>query len=299
MKKFAILVALTAVAFTFNSCSEDRGPKYHEPTTFVLNQPAMADQYIVLEEGNTLTLNCSQPDYGYSAIADYSAEVALTADFNETYTITPLNNHLAAMTFRQQDIATAICALLQIETEDAFTQLYPDGMPFAPLHFRAVCQLENVPTSRIVSNPVQYNYIKGYFSVPKPGVVYIVGNVNSWPTPSEDNAGAFEGWTLSEDDDAIGSHIYSADIDLPASPEFRFYTALTGWDEGDSYGSNAGINTEQFPEWTGTNDFTATAVNGKGNWSFPKFEGARVHITFNMSDPKNIIFQMGPAQNNQ
>ncbi len=57
------------------SCSQDTDPVLQTPTTFVLNVPAMQEQYIELQEGNTIELVASQPDYGYSAVADYSAEM--------------------------------------------------------------------------------------------------------------------------------------------------------------------------------------------------------------------------------
>lgn len=300
MKKLSILVALAAVVLGFSSCSEDRGPKYHEPTSFVLNQPPMMDQYIVLEEGNTLELTCSQPDYGYSAIANYSVEMAVSADFNDTFTLTPVNNHLAVMTIKQLDIATGLCAIAQIDSEDKFQEVYPDGMPFAPIYFRAVCELAGVAGSRIVSNAVQYNFIKGFFSVPTPGFIYLVGNVTDWKEPSEGNAAYYEPWRLFEDEDAIGSHIYSGDFELPDAPIFRFYTSLDGWgsdeDPAGSLGYLAKDESTDFPDWTGTDAFSQSIIKGKGAYNFPNFAGGKVHMVVNMSDEKNMIFEMTPVE---
>ena len=75
MNKLSIILAMAAVAVGFSSCEEDRDPVLQSPTTFVLNQPEMADQYINLTPGEVIELACSQPDYGYAAVADYSAEM--------------------------------------------------------------------------------------------------------------------------------------------------------------------------------------------------------------------------------
>lgn len=302
MKKLAILLALAAVAVGFTSCSEERGPKYKNPTEFVLNAPAMQDQYIVLTEGNTLELTCSQPDYGYSAIANYSAEVSLSTDFANSFVITPVNNHLAAMTLKQDHVAMAVCSLYGIENVADFDKMFPDGMPFMPLYFRAVCELAGVKDSRIVSNVVSYNHIQPYFAVAQPGVVYLVGNINGWKEPSEANAAYYADWTISEDDDAIGSHIYSGVYDLPPASDFsgdggmmfRFYTALTGWDD-DSYGSQVDDTPIEYPDVT-TGEFSTTVVKGKGAFKFPNFVGGKVKIVFNMSDEKNLIFEMTPVE---
>lgn len=295
MKKLSILLALAAIAVGFTSCSEDRGPKYKDPTQFVLNTPPMQDQYIVLEEGNIIELTCSQPDYGYSAIANYSVEMSLSQDFNDSFTITPTNNHLAAMTIKQDHVAMGVCALYGIEDVDAYNTKFPNGMDFMTLYFRAVCELDGVAGSRIASNVVSYNHLQPYFAVAQPGIVYIVGDVNGWKEPSDANASNYVGWTLSEKDDAIGSHIYYGTFELPENPMFRFYTALTGWD-ADSYGYIVDDNATNFPDWDGSTAYTSPVVKGKGAWQFSNFPGGTVDIVFDMSDEKNISMSITPVQ---
>ena len=81
MKKIALYMAAVGAVLGMASCSQDRDPVLQTPTEFVLNVPAMQNQYIELQEGDVLELVCSQPNYGYSAVANYSAEVSLTEDF--------------------------------------------------------------------------------------------------------------------------------------------------------------------------------------------------------------------------
>ena len=291
MKKISLLLAMAAVALGFTSCEEDRDPVYHNPSQFVLNQPAMADQYIDLTDGNTLELVASQPDYGYSAVANYSAQISLTEDFANFESIIPTDEHQARMTFKQQDIALAMCNLLGVEGEDSFNERYPDGMPYMTVYFRAVCQLAGVEGSLITSNVVAYKNIKGYLAVQTPGYIYLVGNPEGWSGPDASNAAHYAPWRLFEPDNAIGSQVYVGVFDLPSAPMFRFYSALTGWD-ADSYGCQVEDNPLDFELVDGSFTGKLLGPGAKGSFNFPNFMGGTVTITVDMSDPNNMTFTM-------
>lgn len=282
-------MAAAAVALGFASCSEDKEPVYKVPTTFELNTPAMADQYITLSEGGTLELVCSQPDYGYSAVANYSAEMSLSEDFASSYSLTPTDAHLAKMEFPQSEVALGLCDLLDIAGEDDFNERYPSGMPYMKVYFRAVCELEGVESSKIYSNVVAYNNLKGYLAVATPGYIYLVGSPEGWAGPDAANASHYADWRLFEPDNAIGSHVYTGVFDLPAAPMFRFYTALTGWD-ADSYGCQVDDNPIDFELVDGS--FTTTLIKGKGSFNFPAFTGGKATLVVDMSDPNNMTFSM-------
>lgn len=284
-------MAMAAVALGFTSCEADKDPVYQAPTKFELNTPTMENQYIELNDNGTLELVASQPDYGYSAIANYSAEMSLDENFSAFVALEPTNNHLARMTFKQQDIALAMCELLGIDGEDSFKENYPDGMPYMKVYFRAVCQLEGVGSSLIKSNVVSYNYIKGYLAVQTPGYIYLVGNPEGWSGPDASNAAHYAPWRLFEPEDAIGSHVYSAVFNLPSAPMFRFYSDLTGWDK-DSYGCQQDDNPLDFELVDGS--FTS-AINGpgwKGSYNFPNYMGGTVTMVVNMADPNDMTFTM-------
>lgn len=289
MKKISLFLAAAAAVLGFTSCTEDKEPVYTVPTEFILNTPAMADQYIELSDAGTIELVASQPDYGYSAVANYSAEVSLSEDFLEYEALEPVDNHQARMTFSQDKLALAMCNLLGVEGEDSFNEMYPDGMPYMTVYFRAVCQLEGVESSLIKSNVVSYNNIKGYLAVQTPGYIYLVGNPEGWSGPDASNAAHYAPWRLFEPENAIGSHVYVGVFDLPSAPMFRFYTALTGWD-ADSYGCQVDDNPMDFEMVDGS--FTAPLVKGKGSFNFPNFMGGTVTITVDMSDPNNMTWSM-------
>lgn len=293
-------MSLVCVALGVASCSQDRDPKYQSPTSFVLNAPAMQDQYIELQKGNTLELVASQPDYGYSAVAEYSAEMSLTEDFAQTYALEPTEKTVARMNFPQEQIATGICELSGATSEDTYKEVFPNGQDFGKVYFRATCKLDGVEGSSITSNVVAYNYLKGYFAVPVPGYIYLVGAPEGWAGPTAANEAHYAEWRLFEPKDAIGSKVYSGVFDIEAGKaQFRFYTALTGWD-ADSYGSQTEDNPIQFPEFTGAagaSSFSSQVVKGKGSFEFPNWQGGKMTITVDMSDMKNITLtcQAGEA----
>lgn len=277
---------MAVAAVGMNSCSLDRDPVYQEPTTFVLNEPAMQDQYIDLAADNTIELVCSQPNYGYSAITQYSAQMSLTEDFAKVYDLESADKTLARMAIKQGDVCNGIVELAGFTTEEEFAEYYAKN-PYQKVYFRAVAQLDGVESSKIISNVVAYNHLKPYYSVAQPGFIYLVGAPEGWAGPTESNAAHYDAWKLSEPKDAIGSKVYSGVFDIAAgSAIFRFYTALTGWD-ADSYGTQADDNPVEFPDFT-EGSFTSSMVKGKGSYSFPNWPGGKMTIVVDMSDANNM-----------
>lgn len=287
MKKISLYLAAGIAVAGMASCSEDRDPVLQMPTKYVLNVPAMQDQYIELEAGNTLELVSSQPDYGYSAVATYSGEMSLTEDFASVIQLKATDSHQARMFFKQEDIASGICELEGLTDTETYNERYPNGMDFRKVYFRAVCQLDGVEGTLIKSNVVSYNYLKPYFAVAVPGFIYLVGAPEGWAGPSESNAAHYADWRLFEPADAIGSSVYSGVFDIPeGAAMFRFYTQLTGWD-ADSYGYMVDDSPTDFPGFT-EGSFTSPVVKGKGSFNFPNWPGGKMTITVDMSDMKNI-----------
>ncbi|MDE5585877.1 MAG: SusE domain-containing protein [Muribaculaceae bacterium] len=286
MKKISIYMSMALAVLGMASCSQDRDPVLQTPTEFVLNTPVLADQFIELQEGKAIELVTSQPNYGYSAVANYSAEMSLTEDFSKAYALKATNATQARITIKQSDIATGICDLSGVSDEETMASVFPNGIPTMPVYFRAICELDGVEGSRIVSNVVSYNKILGYFAVPVPGYIYLVGAPEGWAGPTEGNATHYADWRLFEPKDAIGSGVYSGVFDIPAGEAmFRFYTDLTGWDN-DSYGYQVPDEATNF-DFVG-NSFTSPVVKGKGAFNFPNWQGGKMTITVDMSDMKNI-----------
>ena len=84
MKKLSILTMLFVGSLTLlTACDDDRdsNPIIQQPSTFVLNTPAYSTSNIDLNTSKTLSLTCSQPDYGYTAAVTYKVQLSLTNSF--------------------------------------------------------------------------------------------------------------------------------------------------------------------------------------------------------------------------
>lgn len=68
----------------FTACEDDRdsNPTIQQPESFILNEPAYANNLIDLQTSSTLNLSCAeQPAYGYTAVVTYQPQVSLTGEF--------------------------------------------------------------------------------------------------------------------------------------------------------------------------------------------------------------------------
>ncbi|MDE5844689.1 MAG: SusE domain-containing protein [Muribaculaceae bacterium] len=278
MKKISMFLACLTAIVGLSSCSQDRDPVLQNPTKFVLNTPALQNQYYQLEEGNTIELTCSQPDYGYSAIVQYSVEVSLTENFAEYETVESSTPTQTRMVYKDEDVAMALCKLHGFDSDETYQDL-----PAEKVYFRAVAQLDGIEGTMIKSNVVSLNKVKFYFAVPQPGYIYLVGSPEGWSGPTEANAEHYAPWRLFEAEDAIGSKIYTGTFEIDENPTFRFYTALTGWDD-DSYGSQEPDNSMDF-ELVG-NTGMASMVKGKGSFHWINWtEKGQMKIVVDMSIP--------------
>lgn len=293
MKKTAIFFAMLAGVLAVSSCKQNTEPRMKPATEFKLNTPALATQYFNLEdEGSTISLDWSQPDWGFSAAGTYKVQMSLNAQFTATeqdgqtydaYYDLPDTYQGFSASIKSEDIAVGICSLRGIRTDAEYTD-----EPARPVYFRVVGSLAGVEGSEITSNVVEFTQIKGYCAVPSPGRVFLVGAPEGWKGPDAVNAEHYANWALMENVDAIGSKIYYGTFNIPAgSAMFRFYTALTGWDN-DSYGSQPDDNPLDFAFTNG--EFQSKVVKGKGSFNFPGWtEDGVMNMTLNMNDMQLII----------
>ena len=73
------------------------------------------------------------------------------------------------------------------------------------------------------------------------------------------------------------------DVEMPEGDlTFRFYSKLTGWDGGDSYGFQVDDVATDFEFTNGS--FSGTAMVGKGSWHFAVFDGGTMHIVVDMNN---------------
>ena len=63
---------------------------------------------------------------------------------------------------------------------------------------------------------------------------------------------------------------------------FRFYSKLTKWDGGNSYGFQVDDAATEF-EFDGNGVFNGTILNGKGSYTFNGFSGGDLDITVDLN----------------
>ena len=279
MKKISyFLTGLIGAGLMMTACHEtqDDAPVYKDPTTFHLNTPPMVQNTYELAPGGVVELTCSQPDYGFGAVVNYSVDVALDDKFEDYRNLVPELPTSARIHLKSADLAVAMCDLLGV-TGDSFD---PNKCT-ETVYIRAIASLPQVEGSSIVSNTISLANVKYYLAIQEPGYIYVVGDFAGWKEPGADNAEYYKDYRLYEAPNAIGSKVYSGVFDVPAGKAmFRFYTALTGWD-ADSYGSQADDSALDFTMENGM--FEGSLVKGKGSYNFPAWEGGEMTITVNMA----------------
>lgn len=285
MKKLSILLSALAVAGLW-ACKDDTTPVVNVPDSFTLNTPPTAEQYYELTPDGTITLTCSQPDYGFIAAASYSVEISL--DKQATYAINSNDPSKAAFTIKDADVATGLCELRGIKSPDDYTDA-----GYQPLYIRAVATLLKDGTGLVKSNWIELQHVKGYFAIPTPGYIYLVGACSEW-TMNETET--LRNWRLYENDNAIGSKIYSGVFDVPAGQAmFRFYTELDGnW---DTYSYGPCNNNGHTVEDSGALNVDCSFTDGlfedglkatKDNFNFVGWPGGKMTIIVDMSVENNM-----------
>lgn len=305
MKKFSFFMACAAALVAgLTSCSQDRDPVYQTPTKFVLNEPVMQDEYIELSQAEdaTIELVASQPDYGYAATGRYSALVSLTPDFAKSYEVASLGTTGNTPRFQisQFDLSIALCNLMGLKAEDEATATFD----YIPVYVKAISRLQNVESSYIESNPVQFNHIKAFFAVASPKCIYLVGNVSEWKVSEANAAEIYENWRLWDEVGADGknTNIYKGSFHIENTTDggsytFRFYSQLGDWDVG-SIGSQSADSPMEFPDFTGAEgtSFGGKAVSGKGSWCFPNMVAGDYEFTVNMAKEGNWTITVAPTK---
>lgn len=289
MKAKYILSSMLFAAFgmLFTACDSDRddnptlGPN-HTANTFVVNTSAVADQYIQLSPDNTVNLTWTQPNYGVNTVVSYSVEVGMNGTWEPLETnYTSCNVQLSG-----EEIAKAICKLDGFKTEDDYVD-----MGFRQVDFRVTAKIlttasELVPGTTITSNVVSFNHMAAYCNIPTKATLWVIGSCCGWPEPSPGNKDKLvEGnWFIMETE--IGSNVFKGTVEMPAEPlTFRFYSKLTGWDGGDSYGFQKDDTATDFEFADGV--FKNSIMKGKGSYSFPNFTGGTLDITVDLK--KNTV----------
>ena len=291
MKKiFSFALMLMGIATALTSCSDDRdsNPTIGQPTKFVVNTSPVASQYIQLSADNKVNLTWSQPNYGYNALATYQVQVGVNNGGNITWNTKDGADKFLATTYTQcnadisgEEIAEAICEIDGVTDEESYVDL-----GFREIAFRVKSSIQDskgndVSGTVILSNEVVFEHMAAYCAIKSLGSVWIIGNCGGWTEPKAANAESLADWRIYETE--IGSKIYNGTVEMPEGDlTFRIYTALTGWDGGNSLGHKEADESTEV-EFSGGVYSDQYVYPGKGSWTFLGFPGGLLEITLDMN----------------
>lgn len=190
MKKIFLMMTVAAAALGVASCSEtwDGNPvlKTHEGVieTDFLNAPVLQDQYIQLTNetrDGSFHLTCSQPDFGYAAVATYKVQVSRTEDFARYEEITQGFFNCAEINPLNHDMASSIEKLFDVTNENDLANIPEDFKIYVRLRAYVAQDEEN---TQYLSNVVSFNHVGvNYLAVwieGNPVDLYMRGGMNDW-----------------------------------------------------------------------------------------------------------------------
>ena len=281
---------LMGFATALTSCQDDRdsNPTIGKPTQFVVNTSPVAGQYIQLSPDNKVNLTWSQPNYGYNALATYQIQVGVNNGGNIVWNEKDGADKFLETTYTQcnadisgEEIAEAICEIDGVEKEEDYVD-----MGFREIALRVKSSIQDskgndVAGSVIVSSPVVFEHMAAYCAIKSPGSIWIIGNCGGWTEPKAANMEALADWRIYETE--VGSNIYIGTVEMPEGDlTFRIYTALTGWDGGNSLGHKEADESTEV-EFSGGVYTDHYVYPGKGSWTFLGFPGGLLEITLDMN----------------
>ncbi len=238
MKKITyLLTTLLCGMVLLTACEDDRdsNPVVQQPTSFVLNEPALSGNIYDLANSSSIVVTCSQPDYGYTALVYYYAQVSLTNTWEDatddtaaTYTELDGSYNECKMALEAAALDRAILAAGGIEDESQ--------MPAQPMtvYLRLRAALTN--GYDCYSNSVTLT-VKAYFTeqVETPDMWYMTGECvgdGSWG--SELGVSCLP---LSIVDNTVTLTGY-----FPAGKGFKLVKVPGGWDEQVGNSGGEGID---------------------------------------------------------
>lgn len=274
MNKLHIIAGmLVGTALVCASCDSDRddNPTLKTPTTFTLDTPSFAASTLDLESASTLDFTWTQPDYGFSALAQYQLYLSTSNKWTVSYDEAQADESLTANYTTVGDVVS-VCedeisaedfakAIMQLEQYDE------NAVPETQEVYVRVSSAFNGDT--IYSEPLKFT-VKPYYVVltkAMPDLWYLTGSCignGSWSTGV----------------DAVGTGL------MPLYPETQYdYDAKTGagtltW---TGYLTTAGFKIGHVP-----GDFWKQQVGSKGYKVGEKTYG-NMEIVWNDGGSQNIV----------
>lgn len=198
MKRIYIIASLLVGALAFSACEDqDMTPVFQEPTKFVLNEPALKNNFIDLANSKSVEFVVSQPDYGFTAATTYKVQISKTGQFTSKFDEKKVTGDFveldvdfstARMAVPANELAIALTQLRMVElvaedadiTEDEMKAEFPYETSAT---VRVVASLTASKKGEIISNTVSLASVRCPYSLPEvyvPKEFFIIGEYNGW-----------------------------------------------------------------------------------------------------------------------
>ena len=198
MKRIYIIASLLVGALAFSACEDqDMTPVFQEPTKFVLNEPALKNNFIDLSNSESVEFAVSQPDYGFTAATTYKVQISKTGQFTSKFDEKKVTGDFveldvdfstARMAVPANELAIALTQLRMVElvakdadiTEDEMKAEFPYETSAT---VRVVASLTASKKGEITSNTVNLASVRCPYSLPEvyvPKEFFIIGEYNGW-----------------------------------------------------------------------------------------------------------------------
>lgn len=182
MKKLYTIAAAALCLVAAVSCEDKREiiTLNDNPTTFVLNTPAFADDEYDLDNSKVVVLTCSQPDFGFTAPTIYTVQVSLENDFSDEtkYRTFSMSSTTARIEVAADEFAAFVTSLSGKGEEE-----FPIS---EAVYVRAIARVKNTDV-QIASNVITLNHVRTSYALPpvqfKDNLFVVGANVGTaWST---------------------------------------------------------------------------------------------------------------------
>ena len=252
--KSTILMAVVGLSL-FTSCKDDNesNPTLIQPTSFVVNNPAIGNANLDLAKSTSVNLTWSQPtftDFGAPVIPTYTVQLSPTGSFNKQFDASLEDNTGADFVSLAETYSAGSADINTATINRALNELMgwseADVPAVLPLSVRVKAAVQDASFNEygvIYSNIIALNTVPSYVELKpaEPIIWYMVGNCIGSASWSNDASGVGKGlvpmFLVANEsyDIKTGAGLTTFTGYFPAGGQFKFVKVPGSWDEQLNY----------------------------------------------------------------
>lgn len=239
----------------FTSCKDDNdsNPTLIQPTSFVVNNPAIGSANLDLEKSTTVNLTWSQPvftNFGAPVVPTYTVQLSPSGSFNKQFDASLEDNTGADFVSLAETYSAGSADINTATINRALNELMgwseADVPAVLPLSVRVKAAVQDASFNEygvIYSNIIALNTVPSYVELKpaEPIIWYMVGNCIGSASWSNDASGVGKGlvpmFLVANEsyDIKTGAGLTTFTGYFPAGGQFKFVKVPGSWDEQLNY----------------------------------------------------------------